>query len=174
MLVLACFLTWSPSCSGFGRVFAISCLCLGRVGSEEKWVDDTSLCPVFMLYQNRGARRHHADICDYLPGRWILFSVINNSFFLWYKKRWQEKNYLIWRREALRFDSQFFFPMCEVCNIWVALTETNWLLSLPAEELWDIKWKHQEASLKTKLREVPPHTQNSQLVEDLTARQLWS
>lgn len=64
----------------------------------------------------------------------------------------------------------FFFPLCEVCNIWVALIETNWLLSLPAEELWDIKLKLQEASLKTKLREVPPHTQYSQFVEDLTAR----
>lgn len=77
----------------------ISCLCLGRVGSREKWVDDTSLCLVFMLYQNRGARRHHADLCDYLPGRCFCFFFSDKQLFFLFDTRRNGKRKITWSEE---------------------------------------------------------------------------
>ena len=169
-LVLACFLIRSQSCSGFGRVFAVLCLCLARASSEKKWVGDTSLCPIFfMLYQNRGAGRHQANLL-WLPTWQMDFFSDKQFFYLLIEERWQDKDSLIWRKEDLRIDRVFFSLCVRSVTSWVAPRETNLLLSLPAKELRNIKWKQQDAGLKTKLKEPPLHIQHSCVMEVLTAR----
>lgn len=95
-MFLACFLIRSQSCNGFSRVVAVLCLSLGKANCEKKWVGSTSLCfVIFMLYQNRGAGRHHANLLR-LP-TWQM------GFF--------SNNYLIWRKQNLRFEGIFFLSL---------------------------------------------------------------